>query len=231
MWDGKIGMWAFTEEYTAVRKSKYRAKGATCLRNIPVIDSAIYKEYLLNYLFPTIKATWPRKDRGQIILVQQDNAKPHVSPFDPDILDAGLADGWHIRLTCQPPNSPDLNVLDLGLFASLQTLQYEKKMRGIEDIVDAVEEAFKTMKWETLDNVFLTLQKCMEALLEVEGSNTYAIPHMGKGFVEPVSSRQVSSVISKRMRPRRSCCMMPVAQVLCCSRCEQFFLLLPDVNT
>lgn len=145
-----------------------------------MVDSSVYKTYLLKYLFPAIKQTWPRKDRRTLILVQQDNAKPHVSPFDPDILEAGVTDKWNIRLTFQPANSPDLNVLDLGLFSSLQSLQYQRKMKGIEDIVYAVHDAFKVLTCQTLDNVFLTLQNCMAALLGVGGGNAYTIPHMGK---------------------------------------------------
>ncbi|ETO86415.1 hypothetical protein F444_00044, partial [Phytophthora nicotianae P1976] len=92
-WSGKIGIWALTEEYVAQRSSKYRPR-----------------------------AEWPRQQWRDPIFVQQDNAKPHVSPFDPDILAAGLEGGWSIRLIFQPPNSPDLNALDLGLFASLQSI-------------------------------------------------------------------------------------------------------------
>jgi hypothetical protein len=27
-----------------------------------------------------------------------------------------IRDGWNLKLKCQPPDSPDLNVLDLGFF-------------------------------------------------------------------------------------------------------------------
>ncbi|ETL90626.1 hypothetical protein L917_10731, partial [Phytophthora nicotianae] len=52
---------------------------------------------------------WPCGDRRRPILIQQDNAKPHVSPLDPDIVVAGWEGGWYIRLLCQPSNSPELN--------------------------------------------------------------------------------------------------------------------------
>jgi hypothetical protein len=84
------------------------------------------------------------KGRGKLILIQQDNAKPHVPPQDPDVVAAGTADGWHIRLICQPPNSPDLNVLDLGLFASLQLIQYRTPLRSVEDIIQAIEAGIQS---------------------------------------------------------------------------------------
>jgi hypothetical protein len=40
----------------------------------------------------------------------------HIPVDDPKFVAATQADGWDIRLTCQPPNSPNLNILDLGFF-------------------------------------------------------------------------------------------------------------------
>ncbi|KAL3659951.1 hypothetical protein V7S43_019092 [Phytophthora oleae] len=179
-WDGILGVWAFTEEYTAQRASRNRAKGTTCVRNLPTIDRIVYKSYLLEYLFPAIKEKWPRKDQHHLIWVQQDNAKPHVSPFDLEVLAAGSESGWNIRLTFQPPNSPDINVCDLGLFAFLQSLQYRKYMRNVLDIVKAVQEAYEEMSKDTLNNIFLTLQSCMRCVLENDGGNDYKLPHLGK---------------------------------------------------
>ncbi|ETO76636.1 hypothetical protein F444_07974 [Phytophthora nicotianae P1976] len=148
--NGKIGIWALTEEYVAQRSSQYRPTGTICTRNIESIDR------------------------------EQDNAKPHISPFDPDILAAGLEGGWSIRLIFQPPNSPDLNVLDLGLFASIQSLQYRIPIYKFTDLIDAVDDAYKTMSADTLDDIFLTLQSCMLCILKEDGGNQYKLPHMGK---------------------------------------------------
>lgn len=55
--------------------------------------------------------------------MQQDNARPHNVNDDPELIAACTADGWDIRLVNQPPNSPDTNILDLGFFNSIQSLQ------------------------------------------------------------------------------------------------------------
>ncbi|ETO99846.1 hypothetical protein F441_22730 [Phytophthora nicotianae CJ01A1] len=119
-WSGKKGVWALTEENVAQRSSKYRPR-----------------------------AEWPRQQWRDPIFVQQDNAKPHILPIDPDILAAGLEGGWSIRLIFQPPNSPDLNALDLGLFASLQSIQYQLPIYSIEDLIDAVDDAYMQMSTDT----------------------------------------------------------------------------------
>ncbi|KAJ0407208.1 hypothetical protein ATCC90586_004520 [Pythium insidiosum] len=107
--DGKIGLWPLTEKYVAKRASRNRPAGTVCTRNVETVDRLLYKKYIIESVIPGIKAKWPRKDRGRVIFIQQDNAKPHLPPTDPDVIAAGTADGWNIRMLCQPPNSPDLN--------------------------------------------------------------------------------------------------------------------------
>ena len=70
----------------------------------------------MNKVLPAIKAKWPAKEKGLPIYIQQDNAKTHIDANDPAFVQAAQTDGWDIRLTCQPSNSPSLNILDLGFF-------------------------------------------------------------------------------------------------------------------
>ena len=53
------------------------------------------------------------------IFIQQDNAMPHIDANDAEFLKAVGRYGFDIRLCCRPPNSPDLNVLDLGFLELL----------------------------------------------------------------------------------------------------------------
>ena len=53
---------------------------------------------------------------------QQDNAKPHLMVDDPNIPGECLKNGWNLKLQCQPPNSLNLNVFNLGLFHTIQSL-------------------------------------------------------------------------------------------------------------
>ena len=138
---------------------------------------------MVNKLLPAIKALWPASERGRIIYIQQDNAKTHISVNDSVFCAAAQADGWDIRLTCQPPNSPDLNILDLGFFAALQAL-FEKMSPGkIVDIVAKVKKAYDTYPAERSNRIFLTLQSCMCEVLKQKGGNRYKVPHMRKSFL------------------------------------------------
>ena len=118
------------------------------------------------------------------IYIQQDNAKPHIRPDDPAFVQAARSNGFDIRLRCQPPNSPDTDVLDLGFFNAIQSLQHQVPSRRIDDLIAATKNAFVELSETKLNFVFLSLQQCMKAIIESEGSNGYKIPHMGKERLE-----------------------------------------------
>ena len=63
------------------------------------VNKEVYKEKMLNYVFPAIKAMWPSPPGS--VIVQQDNAPAHNIGDDPDIVAAGTAAGWDIRLLKQ----------------------------------------------------------------------------------------------------------------------------------
>ncbi|KAL8552541.1 hypothetical protein ACS0TY_001288 [Phlomoides rotata] len=43
--------------------------------------------------------------------------------------------GFKIQLVCEPPNSPDTNVNDLGWFRALQSLQVEISARNVDELL------------------------------------------------------------------------------------------------
>ncbi|KAE8999534.1 hypothetical protein PR003_g21400 [Phytophthora rubi] len=176
--DGKIGIWPIVEETTAQRSSVNRPKGAPVTKSVSV-TRVLYRKLLVDKVLPAIRAKLPVR-RGTIVFVQQDNAGPHVCEDDTELETAGKVDGWKIKMRCQPPRSPELNVLDLGFFASIQALQYRKATYDTNDLIEAVQEAFDEVKWQTLDKCFVTLQKVMEAILLDDGSNSFKLPRVGR---------------------------------------------------
>ena len=81
------------------------------------------RSYILEKVLPAIKMKWPREDINFPIFIQQDNARVHIRSDDQEFRQIATTDGFDIRLMCQPANSPDLNVLDLGFFNGIQSLQ------------------------------------------------------------------------------------------------------------
>jgi len=118
------------------------------------------------------------------IFIQQDNACTHIAIDDPAFVQAAQADGWDIRLTSQPPNSPDLNVLDLGIFAAIQALSEKGTPNNIKDIVLKVNEAYQNYPVDKSNRIFLTQQGCMMEIMKHNGGQHYNIPHMKKKTLE-----------------------------------------------
>ncbi|KAF0706813.1 hypothetical protein AaE_013932 [Aphanomyces astaci] len=133
---------------------------------------------LVDQTFPAIFEKFPRN--VQRIVVQHDNATPHAVTTDPAVVAASASDGRRIVFGEQPANSPDLNILDLGFFNSIQALQQKMPAYTVDELIRNVENAFTNVPSVSLDNVFYTLQSVMECILETGGSNKYKLKHLGK---------------------------------------------------
>nr|GEV32856.1 transposase, Tc1-like protein [Tanacetum cinerariifolium] len=180
---GKIGIFPLTTLEPAKRSSKNRVAGTLEIKPILSVTKEVTRSWLIQKVLPAIRSTWPQGYTGPIF-IQQDNAKPHINVDDVEFLQEASRDGFDIRLRFQPPNSPDLNVLDLGFFWAIQSLQEQEVLETIDGLVHAVQASYERMPSCERNNVFLTLQTCMKEILKVQGSNNYQTPHIGKGRLE-----------------------------------------------
>lgn len=184
VFDGKIGIFPFVTLRPAQRKSKNRDAGTLELKASTSVKREDIKAFLIEKVLPNIQEKWPKEDRGKTIFIQQDNARTHVECGDKDFQEAASKTSFDIHLMCQPANSPDLNILDLGFFSAIQSLQHKECPKTIEDLVRAVEESFKKYSAEQVNHIFLTLQSCMCEIMKIGGLNKYKIPHMKKSVLE-----------------------------------------------
>ena len=86
------------------------------MKPITSITRDVIRDFMINKVLPAIRAKWPREDVGKPIFIQQDNAPTHLKLDDPDFCEAAKQEGFDIRLICQPPNSPDFNILTWVFF-------------------------------------------------------------------------------------------------------------------
>jgi hypothetical protein len=170
--DGKLGIWPFVVTAVAVRSSKARPRGTMVV--VPTtVDRPAYTDMLLQKLVPALLDKWPRDVRH--ISVQQDNAGPHIKP---GLLWAGH--GLEVTMVCQPPSSPDFNILDLGYFNSIQALQQKSRCKSVVELLRVVQLSFANLPKQSLENVFYTLFRCMESSMLIGGYTTYKMPRSHK---------------------------------------------------
>lgn len=179
LFDGKLGVWPFVEHGVARRSSRNRLAG-TAETKCVTVGREEQRTMLIENVIPAIKAKVPALMRQSPIVIQQDGARCHVQYDDPLIVQACMDGGWDIKFETQPPNSPDLNILDLGFFCSIQSLQHQHCLRTIDDLIRCTQLAFHSLHWMTLDSTFLSLQQVMESVIKGFGDNRYKRPHMGK---------------------------------------------------
>ncbi|KAL7093621.1 hypothetical protein ACP275_11G050500 [Erythranthe tilingii] len=184
LFSGKIGVFPLVTQEAAKRTSINRVAGTLETKAISSVNKNVIRSYFIEKVIPAIKQKWPRGDSRCPIFIQQDNARTHIDHNDEEFHLAATRDGFDIRLMRQPPNSPDLNVLDLGFFRAIQSIQYKESPKTVDQLVNAVVHAFETFPAIKSNRIFLTLQLCMIEIMRVRGSQKYKTPHIKKATLE-----------------------------------------------
>ncbi|XP_042003723.1 uncharacterized protein LOC121752682 [Salvia splendens] len=177
--DGKLGIFPFTEVVAAKRKSKNRLKSTLETKPIQSVNKSVMRDSIIHRIVPAIKAKWPEWASKEIY-IQQDNATPHINGLDTEFEAVAKSDGFKIHLNCQPLNSPDTNILDLGFFRAIQTLQHEKPYNSVDTLLENVCSSYAELSPQTLNRVFLSLQACLTQIMAFRGGNNYKVPHINK---------------------------------------------------
>ena len=86
-----------------------------------------------------------------------------------------------MKLNTQFPQSPDVNVLDIGFFNGLQgkSDEYRTDATGVTDLVKRIQKTFSVYPHEKLTNCFAILLEHYRSILMCEGGNKYPGPHCG----------------------------------------------------
>lgn len=198
--DGAIGLYPLAETVPAQRRSSKRARGTPVLKLLNM-DAKLFISMLKEKVVPDAvkKCPWARR-----IVVQMDNAGGHGGgrgdiarktlkelndwgrALPPEIL-SSLADPNkppEVLFVAQPPHSPDLNVLDLGAWRSMDIAVDEIKRNHIgrqlslEEIHDAARDAWNSWNGaEKLKKLFETLQMIWPCVVRAEGGNNFDLPH------------------------------------------------------
>ena len=118
--------------------------------------------------------------RSKRVVVQQDGASPHTGKNDPEIRNsAGMGRGWMVELVTQPAQSPDLNVNDLGFFASLTSRVWRMNASSIDELVEIIFQQYEEYDSATLERVWQSLFKVYNQTLRKMGDNYFSVEHTG----------------------------------------------------
>ena len=80
-----------------------------------MVTKEVYRDLLISKLIPTILEKWLSRDRmSRKLFIQQDGAKIHIHEDDKEFNNTLKEQNIYAVLYMQTPNSPDVNLLDLG---------------------------------------------------------------------------------------------------------------------
>ena len=182
-WDGKLGIWPIGDWEPAKRGSKNRPKGTLVWKN-KMVTKDVYRELLINQLIPAILEKWLRRDRmSRTIYIQQEGAKNHICEDDEEFNNALMEQEINAKLYTQTPNSPDVNLLDLGFFRAIQRFNDASK-KNEEESIQSVKDAYENFPQHKLNCTWLTLQRCFNQIILHHGDNDYSIEHISKAKLE-----------------------------------------------
>ena len=141
-WDRKLGIWPIGDWEPAKRGSKNRPKGTLVWKN-KMVTKDVYRELLINQLILAILEKWPRRDRmSRTIYIQQDGAKNHIHEDDEEFNNALMDQDIDAKLYTQTPNSPDINLLDLGFFRAIQSFNAASP-KNEQELIQSIKEAYE----------------------------------------------------------------------------------------
>jgi hypothetical protein len=170
-------------QVAAQRNSRLRPAGTLEWKSLS-LTKEVYRGYLFEKVVPTsILQHWPQDNRH--VRIQHGNATSHLSPAEFWTRRLELKDNlqnthggsldWDIELYCQPANSPDMNVNNPCFFASLQALKYHDPTNFLHEMIQRLRLIYEEYPWAKLNNSYLTLQTCMNQVVECNGRCNYRI--------------------------------------------------------
>ena len=174
--NGMYGAWRVGDWERAKRNSKNRPKGTRIFVD-KAMDSNRYLKMMKSQVIPAICKVYPDRE----VTIQYDNAPGHVSGQTTRTLQQHVTrQRPNIRLLPQPPQSPDLNVLDLAVFPSLSSrVGKAQRTCGAYDkqtLWENVKREARTLAGDVLTRAFDTKQRVIKAVIEDGGDNSFPIP-------------------------------------------------------
>ncbi|XP_021767517.1 uncharacterized protein LOC110731907 [Chenopodium quinoa] len=181
--DGKYSIFPFVIKQMVKKKSKNKEADTLETKAVQNVNKDEIRKMLMEHIIPAIHQQWPETVLKNV-KIQWDNARPHQIPKDEEFLTACHGNGFNIQMVYQPAQSPDLNVLDLGLFKVIQSLQYQSFPTTLDDLIKEVTNAYNAFEVKANKYIWLTLQSVMIKVLEKQGGNNFSPLHMKKKRLE-----------------------------------------------
>ena len=104
--------------------------------------------------------------------IQQDNARPHIGHDNA----SRIKEATGVTIVNQPPQLPELNINDLGLWRSLSTHVDRYEKTELDTLFLSIQEAYRNIDASTLDKVWKTKCRVVQKIID-KGGEAIEIAH------------------------------------------------------
>jgi len=178
--DGKIYISRIQHLKSAKRNSINHNRG-----DVYLADCNITSELFFVYMKEIMQAVKIKMQRfrNEPIIIQFDGAGPHKGKGNLENLNRiGKLFGWNIQFIIQPPQSPDLNVNDLGFFRSLKMRVNNLKNNGqtTDLLSERVMEAWNSYDANTLERIWGVQYEVYREIMKNKGEINFSNPRLSR---------------------------------------------------
>ena len=137
-----------------------------------LVTKVVYRDLLINKLIPAILDKWTRGDRmSRTIYIQQDGATNHIHEDDEEFNNSLTEQDINTKLYTQMPNSPGVNLFDLGFFRAIQSFN-DASPKNEAELIQSVQDAFENYLRHKLNWMWLTLQSYFNQNINIMETTT-----------------------------------------------------------
>ena len=137
----------------------------------------------MNWLIPTSRFAFSKTMLQLTQLLKTHSFLAELAKlWDPN--EIGILTPGKIEIYAQPPNSPDTNILDLGLFNALQSAYWTHAPKNSgEIIIKMVQQTYWSYPADKINRMFVTLQSIYDCIIVEHGDNHYTTPAYEQGQI------------------------------------------------
>ena len=128
------------------------------------VNGQYYRDELLAKMIPEMDAI-----SGGDYIFQQDGARAHTAKDTIKYIKDNMPD--YIPPEMWPPNSPDLNPVDYGIWESFMRKVYKKKISDVETLKTALEEAWEEFPQSEINEIIDQFRKRCNKVKAVKGKH------------------------------------------------------------
>ena len=217
---GQVGIWRVWDEYAAKRRSWKNdpanpdgpriiahEKGDVYMKDCHV-NGDFYLRWGRKHAIPALVNNFSiqahASNNGGCCVVQHDNSTSHNSAHAQLNKAGGRYKGGNLKIKFvrQPPDSPDFNRNDLGLYSSLWSKISKKvkmKMMTTDMLWETVSESFWSLPSTQFEILYRTQLEILKLVIETKGDNNFSVPHTG---IREAVLKNHAQLMSRRKRKR-----------------------------